>query len=68
MAIMKHFGRRFISPNDLGQYADSLKVVENQFQDKLLEFLEKECLLVPVCRVHYPDEIVRTYWVRNLDR
>jgi hypothetical protein len=24
-------------------------------------------LLVPVCRVHYPDEIVRTYWVRNLD-
>lgn len=62
---MSKFGKRFLSPRDLGQYAYDLKLVEQPFQDRFLQFLEKERLLVPVCRVRYPEEIVRADWVKN---
>jgi hypothetical protein len=56
------FGERFLTSQELRRYAYDLKLTETSFSDSLLPFLEQERLLVPICRVRYPAEIIRRWW------
>jgi hypothetical protein len=55
------FGRRYLTVRELGGYAQDLKLTARTFPESHFEFLEQERLLMPVCRVRYPAEIVR-HW------
>jgi hypothetical protein len=59
------FGDRFLSAQEFGRYAEDLKLVETPFPERLLEFLEQERLLLPICRVRYPAEIIRSWELRD---
>lgn len=50
--------RRFISAADLGRQASELRLVSTPFQDRLLEFLERERILIPAARVQWPRSLV----------
>jgi hypothetical protein len=56
------FGYRFLSGQEFGAYAKDLMLTEAAFPQHLLEFLEQERLLLPICRVRYPAEIIRRWW------
>ena len=55
------FGQRHLTARELGGYAEDLKLTAAAFPESYIEFLEQEHLLLPVCRVRYPAEIVR-HW------
>ncbi len=59
--IRDRFGKRFVSAGEFSAYAQSLRIVQSPFQDGLLQFLERERLLVPICRMRYPAEIHRHF-------
>ena len=40
-------------------------LIETPFPERLLEFLEQERLLLPICRVRYPAEIIRSWELRD---
>lgn len=50
--------RRHLSPAEFGRYAAELRLVNGPFQDRLLEFLEQERILVPAVRVRWPRSII----------
>lgn len=60
------FGRRFIKPKELLDYAKDLGLTLPAGIH--LEFLEKEGLLEPICRVRYPAPIVRRLAKEERDR
>lgn len=51
-------GRRYLSASDFGRHLAELRLAANPFQDSLLEFLERERLIVPAARVRWPRSIV----------
>jgi hypothetical protein len=51
-------GRRYLNPGEFGRYAAELRLVGNPFQERFLEFLERERLLAPVSRVRWPRAVV----------
>jgi hypothetical protein len=55
------FGRRYLTARELGGYAEDLKLTATAFPESYFEFLEQERLLLPVCRVRFPVEIVRQW-------
>jgi hypothetical protein len=55
------FGQRFLTSQEFGRYAEDLKLIETSVPDGLLAFLEQERLLVPICRIRYPAEIMRRW-------
>jgi hypothetical protein len=59
------FGYRFLNAQEFGRYADDLMLTETPFPEHLLEFLEQERLLLPICRVRYPAEIIRKWELRD---
>lgn len=59
--LRNRFGQRYISPSDLVQYAQSLGFIH--VDEPLLEFLERERLLVPACRLRLPEAIARRNWM-----
>jgi hypothetical protein len=59
------FGQRFLTPQEFGRYAYDLKLRETSSCERLLAFLEQERLLMPVCRVRYPAEIIRRWWLEE---
>lgn len=59
------FGRRYISADHFAQYAQSLGLLS--VNKGLLEFLERERLLVPACRVRLPEDIARRDWLTGVD-
>lgn len=63
--LRNRFGHRYISPRELAEYASSLGF--SAVTEDLLEFLERERLLIPVCRVRFPDEVARRGWLTGVD-
>lgn len=61
--MRKRFGQRYLDARQFGDYLRSLKLRAMIFPEHFLEFLEEERLLLPVCRVEYPETLVRKYWV-----
>lgn len=59
------FGRRYISADHFARYAQSLGLLT--VNEGLLEFLERERLLVPACRVRLPEDIARRDWLTGVD-
>jgi hypothetical protein len=59
------FGYRFLNVQEFGRYAEDLMLTEAPFPEHLLEFLEQERLLLPICRVRYPAEIIRSWELRD---
>jgi hypothetical protein len=59
--LRDRFGKRFITASDFSAYGQSLRIVESPFQDDLLQFLERERLLVPIWRMRYPAEVYRHF-------
>src|SRR5215475_1559375 len=55
------FGQRYLTARELGGYGEDLKLTATAFPEGYFEFLEQERLLLPVCRVRYPAEMVR-HW------
>jgi hypothetical protein len=49
---------RFISPKEFGALIADLRLAPTIFQDGLLEFLERQRIVVPVVRVRWPDSMV----------
>lgn len=60
--LRNHFGGRFLSPSQFWEYAYNLQLVDSIPCLELLEFLERERLLGPICRVRYPPEVVRVWY------
>lgn len=52
------FAKRFISEKELGRSASQLRLVPTPFQEKLLEFLERERIVVPAARIRWPRSLV----------
>lgn len=55
------FGRRYFSLKKLREYAVDLDLCPHPPTEDFMEFLERECLLTPVRRVRFPDEILRRF-------
>ena len=51
--------KRFMSHEEFGALLADLRLTPTIFQNGLLEFLERQRILVPVVRVRWPDSIVR---------
>jgi hypothetical protein len=51
-------GGRYISPRDLGVLLADLRLTSTMFQDRLLEFLEQQCIVLPVARIRWPIALV----------
>ncbi len=49
---------RFLSPREFGALIADLRLAPTIFQDGLLEFLERQRIVVPVVRIRWPDSIV----------
>jgi hypothetical protein len=49
---------RYISPRDLGVLIADLRLAPTIFQDRLLEFLEQQRIVLPVARVRWPIPLV----------
>jgi hypothetical protein len=49
---------RYISPRDLSVLIADLRMASTMFQERLLEFLERERIILPVARVRWPTAIV----------
>lgn len=54
--MKNRFGRRYISDKELLDYAQDLDLAD-QPQARLLEFMEKHGLILPVARIRFPSEI-----------
>src|SRR5918992_5709122 len=59
------FGHRFLTAQEFCGYANDLRLSESPLHEGVLEFLEQERLLPPVCRVRYPAEIIRSWELRD---
>jgi len=57
--VSAHFGERFLTANQFLDYAYTLRILDNQHNRGLLEFLDKEGILQPVCELDIPPEVVR---------
>ncbi len=53
------FGRRYIRQKELCDYAVDLDLSTHPPARELMEFLEREGLLTPVCRINLPADILR---------
>jgi hypothetical protein len=51
-------GGRYISPRDLGVLLADLRLTSTMFQDRLLEFLEQQRIVLPVARIRWPAALV----------
>ncbi|MGH6879180.1 MAG: hypothetical protein ACREHV_17610 [Rhizomicrobium sp.] len=49
---------RFVSPKEFGALIADLRLTSTIFQDGLLEFFERQRIIVPVVRVRWPDAMV----------
>lgn len=49
---------RFLSPKEFGALIADLRLAPTIFQDGLLEFLERQRIVVPVVRIRWPGSIV----------
>jgi hypothetical protein len=49
---------RFMSPKEFGALIADLRLAPTIFQDRLLEFFERQRIVVPVARVRWPDSMV----------
>jgi len=49
---------RFLSPKEFGALIADLRLAPTIFQDRLLEFFERQRIVVPVVRVRWPDSLV----------
>jgi hypothetical protein len=49
---------RYISPQDFGVLIADLRLAPTIFQDRLLEFLEQQRIVLPVARVRWPIALV----------
>lgn len=49
---------RFLSPKEFGALIADLRLTPTIFQDRLLEFFERQRIVVPVVRVRWPDSMV----------
>ncbi len=49
---------RFLSPKEFGALIADLRLAPTIFQDGLLEFFERQRIVVPVVRVRWPDSMV----------
>jgi len=56
------FGQRYIQATKFCDYANAV-IVGKSISLHDLEFLEREQLLLPVCRVRFPEKVVRKFWV-----
>ena len=63
--LRNHFGGRFLSPTQFWDYAHNLQLVDAMPSLNLLEFLERERLLTPICRIRYPAEVVRVWYAND---
>jgi len=64
--LRNNFGNRFLDPQQFWDYANNLQIVDGPFARKdLLQFLERERLLIPICRVRYPAEVVRVWYANE---
>jgi hypothetical protein len=63
--VTDRIGERFMRPREFCDYADDLQISDHAHRESLLEFLEKERLLVPAARAIYPDQIVRHFWLQS---
>jgi hypothetical protein len=62
------FGQRFLTAQAFWEYAQDLQLIEPSSCEGWLAFLEQERLLVPVCRIRYPAEIMHKYAVAEYSR
>lgn len=49
---------RYISPKELGVLIADLRLASTIFQDRLLEFFERQHLVLPVARIRWPTALV----------
>src|SRR5688572_7482538 len=49
---------RFISPKEFGALIADLRLTPTIFQDGLLEYFERQRIVVPVVRVRWPESMV----------
>jgi hypothetical protein len=49
---------RYISPKDFGVLIADLRLASTIFQERLLEFLEQQRIVVPVARIRWPRAVV----------
>ncbi len=49
---------RFLSPKEFGALIADLRLAPTIFQGGLLEFLERQRIVVPVVRIRWPGSIV----------
>jgi len=52
------FETRVISPQDFGVLIADLRLAPTIFQERLLEFLEQQNIVLPVARVRWPISLV----------
>lgn len=51
-------GGRYISPRDLGVLIADLRLTSTMFQERFLEFLEQQRIVLPVARIRWPTALV----------
>jgi hypothetical protein len=49
---------RYISPKEFGVLIADLRLAPTMFQDRLLEFLERQRLVLPIARIRWPTALV----------
>lgn len=60
---LNRIGSRYMSSTELLSYAKAVGLIGPHFRGpEFLEFLERELLLVPICRVTYPDKVYRRFF------
>jgi hypothetical protein len=59
------FARRFLTPAEFGTYAKHLHLVPTANIDDILQFFERERILVPAIRVRFPDAILVRWFVEQ---
>jgi hypothetical protein len=51
-------GGRYISPRDLGVLIADLRLTSTMFQERFLEFLEQQRIVLPVACIRWPTALV----------
>jgi hypothetical protein len=49
---------RYLKPAGFGRLLADLRITPNMFQDRLLEWLEQQRIVLPVARIRWPDWVV----------
>jgi hypothetical protein len=49
---------RYMSPTEFGRLLADLRITDNMFQDRFLEFLEEQRMVIPAARIRWPRALV----------